>query len=703
MARWGTDCRRPSALGVAVAVMLSGCPRDPAGPEGLRLDVVAGVDAELLIGAPGRALREAVTLRAVTLAGEPVPGATVRWTTSGTGSSVAPGAAVTGPDGILAAVWVLGTRAEESQQLRADVYAADRAASVVLRATARPSEVAALEFPGDTVTVKLGAAVRLSVDALDPFGNRFRPDSLAFMSLDTTVVHVDTDGWLEPSRRGHARVVASSRGATDTVWIHATQVVRAIEVTPDTLRFRSLGQVVPLGVALRDDQGLVVSDSLPAWTIADTAVVDRVDSVTVRSRRNGVTTASFTVDGLTGQVVLHVEQVADTVLAELASAQRILTLPLGARIPLTCEVRDRNGFPMSARPTVTSAWATVSDGVCDTLIVRASGHDTLTVSASPATITLPIVVAVAPIPSGPVGELMVADSFPSVGDAPWAPSARRNSAGVLEVYAAVFSVPADSTGVTRAHLHRFASRDGVRLRYDGVAVEHDEEICSPQGEGVENMIVVPRADGPGWRMFYAAGSNACWGWQVFSAVSPDERTWTKEPGVRIWNGATQPRAPSAEPYPPWPAGEGMWIDQLPSGVWRMIVAAHEPTHPPQGKWQILEWRSPDQIEWHYHGPVLTTRDLPPEAQGGVYSPTLRRIAPNLWRMVFAAYNREHPDGRGRVWSAVSTDLATWQDEGELLGAPGVDIYYAAWVDDHVVFVRVEGGVFRLASAVVRMP
>ena len=200
-------------------------------------------------------------------------------------------------------------------------------------------------------------------------------------------------------------------------------------------------------------------------------------------------------------------------------------------------------------------------------------------------------------------------------------------------------------------------------------------------------------------MLYAAGSNKCYGWQVFSAVSADGRHWTKEGGVRLGNGGT------GTAWPPWPVGEGMWVDRLPNGEWRMIVGTFEHITPAEtNKWQIAEWRSPDQLTWTYMGTVLTTRDMPAGWQGSVYSPAVRQVAPGLWRMLFSADGRGTPGSRSAVWSAVTTDLEHWQIEGEVLGSSTSNLYYSALIDDQVVFVRAyNGGRLRLAIATVAMP
>src|ERR1041384_5536774 len=210
------------------------------------------------------------------------------------------------------------------------------------------------------------------------------------------------------------------------------------------------------------------------------------------------------------------------------------------------------------------------------------------------------------------------------------------------------------------------------------------------------------SDAPGWRMYYSAGSFGCYGWQVFSAVSTDERTWTKEPGIRLSNGGNPPPAPRNTP--PWPAGEGMVTEQLPSGDWRMIVSTYEHLLPVENKFQVTEWRSSNQIDWTYVRTALSTRDLPSAGQRSVYSPTIREFAPGLWRMIVTADDLNVPGGRSRLWSVVSTDKTSWQLEGELLSTAGVNYFYSTLVDDRLVTVRGNDlRTRRLTTTTIQMP
>ena len=156
--------------------------------------------------------------------------------------------------------------------------------------------------------------------------------------------------------------------------------------------------------------------------------------------------------------------------------------------------------------------------------------------------------------------------------------------------------------------------------------------------------------------------------------------------------------------PPWPVGEGIVVEPLPSGGWQMLVGGYRHLQTYEDKFHVVEWRSSDQLTWNYIRPVLTTEDLPATGQRSVYSPTIREFAQGLWRMIMTADNLHDSGGRSRLWSAVSTDKVHWQMEGELMGALGTDLYYSSVVDNLLVFLRQDAGQpRRLASVSVAMP
>lgn len=946
-------------LGLALGMAVAGCLEDPLGLRGtIVVERVGDPSDSVLAGAPGRPLAQPVAFRVRESAGRPLPNVSVRWSILAGDGWLEHADQATGSDGIVRADWVLGRRAGPGQLLAAEVRLGSQVAQAQVAAVATAQEVASLELLADTTPVRVAVPESLHAQAADPFGNRFVPTGLKFQSLDTTLAIVDSSGRVEARRRGYAQVVATAGGVADTGWVHAVQVVKAIVLDRDTVRFTSIGQQEALRVTLMDDQGLAVPDSIPLVDVVGTSVVDiqagnplvvrsvaegvsvlilRVDAIAravivsvaqkaatvalqtealsfdalndtlrlqarvldslgvalanphlvfasmdtsvalvdplglvravgngvatvlvsagvgavdstrvtvsqkvvrvtvaqdslhfdalravlplgavardrldwpvagarlnyfaadggvasvdtggnVRAVGNGATTVTVSdgvettsvgvtvaqrpvrlilpdtiyltalgdtatisataVDslgsavagpvevghvsdpavvewigtwtvraggtgvvvvpvfaaGLQGQVVVDVEPLPAVIETDIAAQGPILVVSLDSLIPLSCRVRDRNGNVIDTMPSVApSAAGRWTGQTCRNLRAQRSGFDTVRVQAGGLEERVPIVLAVRAIPSSPIGEYLQVDSLPA-GKAVWAPTVRRNSRGQLEIYFAAYTSGA-TWDLVRSDLHRLVSSDGVHWVYDGVALQHSDSVCTLDGNGIENVSIVPRADGPGWRMFFSAGGFLCYGWQVLSAVSTDERTWVKEPGVRVSNGGTVP--PAASVPPPWPVGEGMVTEQLSSGEWHMIVGGYEQIQPSENKFQLVEWRSSDQLNWSYVGPVLTTRDMPPGGQGTIYSPSIRQIAPGLWRMIFNGDDRSQPGWRGRIWSAVSTDQRSWQLEGELMGGPQTRLWYGSLVDDRLVLIREDtGDQQRLAIATMVMP
>jgi hypothetical protein len=544
----------------------------------------------------------------------------------------------------------------------------------------------------------LQAVLPVQAVAVDRLGSPVTSATLTYASANPAVAVVDQSGGVRAIANGATTVTAIYGSDTSSVVVRVAQRPVRVLLPTDTVRFVALGETQTIqGIAV-DSLGYAVSSGVSGLELTDSIVVQKVDSATVRSRANGSTEAVFTVAGLPTRVPVVVSQIPARITATLTHTGSILTTPIGTLLPLTCQAFDRNGYLVPGDPVfVGSVTGTIGGSTCSGTRVQRSGYDTATFALGPATRQIPLVIAASPLVSAALGVPVQADTLPGSEGGPWAPSARTNESGEMEVYYTAYYK--DSTGFTRGNLHRLVWVGGNQFRYDGIVLTPDDDICSPQGQGIENTVIVPRVDGVGWRMLYAAGSNRCYGWQVFSAVSTDGRTWSKEPGVRVSNGGTGPE------WPPWPAGEGMVVDRLPSGEWRMIVGTFAHVSPPEvNKWQITEWRSVDQLQWTYVGAVLTTLDMPEGWQGSVYSPAIRQVAPGLWRMLFTADGRGTPGSRSGIWSAVSTDREHWQIEGEVLGGPTSNLYYCAVVGDQIVFVRRDdGGPLQLSNATLTMP
>jgi hypothetical protein len=546
----------------------------------------------------------------------------------------------------------------------------------------------------------LGATAPVRAVALDRLGFLVSGAVLTYRTGDTAVATVASDGTLRARSNGSTLVVARVGGDSALAGVRVAQ--RPVRIVPasDTIRMTAIGDTAVVVAKAVDSLGNPLSAPIQMSSVNDTTIAALLGPTTLLGRAKGTTVGTLTGAGLSTQVAVAVSPLPAKITAQLVATTPITSLFLDSLVPLTCRVFDRNGNLIDTMPRIApSAAGRWTGDNCLSARAQHSGIDTVRVLAGGLETDVPIVLAVRPVVLAGPDNLQV-DSLPS-GTFQWAPTMRRNSQGQLEIYFAAYPVGAPNADALRSNLHRLVSSDGVHWVYDGVALQHNDTLCTPDGNGIENISIVPRADGPGWRMFFSAGGFTCYGWQVFSAVSTDERTWVKEQGVRLTNGGTVP--PAASSAPPWPVGEGMATQQLASGQWRMLVGGYQQVQPSENKFQIVEWRSWDQLTWSYLGLVITTNSLPPAGQGTVYSPSITQIAPGLWRMVFNADNRFEPGWQGRIWSAVSTDQVSWQFEGELVSPSQGPLWYASIVDDRLVFILGSGDQRRLAIATVTMP
>ena len=473
-----------------------------------------------------------------------------------------------------------------------------------------------------------------------------------------------------------------------------------IVVGSEIVRFDALGDARKIAATVLGADGSAVPGAIVRVSSSDSAVA-RVSNDTVFSQSNGTATLVVSSGPLMARMGVVIAQVGTRIVLERLDSTAIADLSAGEPLPIRCRVLDKNGFETADQPVVApSSRGVFTGGSCSSLVARRSGVDTVVVTHGRLRDSLPLPVAVRPSTSATRASTLEIDGVPA-GRYPWAPSLRRRDDGTLELYATLY----DSLTWVSGDLHRFTSSDGVHFRHDELVLAHDRDNCTTKNSGIENVVVVPRGDGAGSRLLFSAGSFDCYGWQVFSAVSTDGQSWTIEPGVRLSNGGSLP--PNAPVYAPWPVGEGMDLTRTASGEWLMLVGGYEHLTPYDDKFQIIEWRSSNQIDWTYVGPVLTTRQMPPGGQSTIYSPSVREFAPGLYRMVFAGDNRGAPGSRGRIWTAVSTDRLHWQFEGELLGDASVSYYYASLVDDRLITIMLPIGAplpqGHLATVTVVMP
>jgi hypothetical protein len=556
----------------------------------------------------------------------------------------------------------------------------------------------------------IGQVATLGFVILSDSGKEIRDSIPQVFLADSTIARLsgpvtDSSVAIEGLANGVAMLTIALGAVERQVEIQVRQKSFSLTLSPAApLSFGALGDSIQLTAVAYDSVGVELAAPAFTFVTADSSVARVGTGGVVTSAGNGSTTVTAVeITGASGSLPVAVAQVPDSLEVFWPDAHPIRMTDSAGGLLLVCIARDRNGFVIPGAEQVTSMTGLTAGDRCDNLQALRSGFDTLLVQAGSHQKQVEGPIAIRPSLSAPLGAPLAVDSVPAAV-ASWAPTLIRNTSGALDVYFTGYREDSTVAVGFSGDLHRLTSTDdGVSFRYDGVALARDPVPCSPEGNGIENVAVVPRADGPGWRMFYAAGGFTCYGWQVFSATSPDQRTWTRENGARISNGTPLPPSPPP-PHIPWPAGEGIVVDQLPSGEWRMIAGTYENIPVPEDKFQITEWRSPDQLHWTYRGVVLRTDEVGPSAQRSIYSPTIREFVPGVFRMVFTGDNLNVPGGRSRLYTALSLDGSSWQFEGLLMEGAGTDIFYSTLVGDLLVFIRQEIGQLRyLASARLTMP
>src|SRR5438105_567957 len=198
----------------------------------------------------------------------------------------------------------------------------------------------------------LKATLPVGATAVDRLGSPVPTAALTYASLAPSIATVDSTGGIRALGNGDALITA--RFGSDTVWVAVRVAQRPVRilVPADTVRFVALGDTEAFRITAVDSLGSTLTNMGVSVRIADTTVADQADSATLRSRGNGSTVAALTVGGLTAQVPIVVNQVPVTMTAAVTYGNTVLTLTVGASVPMSCQALDRNGFVVPQEPAL---------------------------------------------------------------------------------------------------------------------------------------------------------------------------------------------------------------------------------------------------------------------------------------------------------------------------------------------------------------
>ena len=314
--------------------------------------------------------------------GQPVPGATIFWSSSDTSvATVSSAGVVTG-------------RTVGSAQI-----AASSAGESAVRAIAVIQvPVASLAVLPSSVTLAPGASTPLQAVTYDAAGNTLPGRSVVWATSAPQVVSVTASGVITALMAGSASVTATSEGKTAAAAITVTVVpVASVTVTPGSAAL-TVGQSAALSAAATDANGNVLSGRAVTWSSANSSVATVSRLGLVSATGAGSTTVAATSEGKSGiaQVVVTAPPVTPPVTPPVsppAAVARVRVTPAsvslhtGGSSTITAQVLDASDHTITgcsitwgsnnSKVSVTAAGAT-------TALVRVvgNGNGTAIVSAT---------------------------------------------------------------------------------------------------------------------------------------------------------------------------------------------------------------------------------------------------------------------------------------------------------------------------------
>ncbi|MEN9509835.1 MAG: hypothetical protein RLZZ621_2398 [Gemmatimonadota bacterium] len=210
----------------------------------------------------------------------------------------------------------------------------------------------------------LGETVQLTAVVIDQKGAPMPGAALEWSSSNVAVATVSTTGVVTSVGNGTATITAKSGVLSGRADLTIRQVVTALRVSADSVRFVSLTDTASLKAIAVDARGAPVADASGfTWTSADATIATVSSSGLVRSVANGASVVSVTLGTMTARATVRVQQVV----ARVEIAQRLSLLSaLGSTVRLTATSRDAKQQVAPGGPT----WTSLSPA---TLAVNADG------------------------------------------------------------------------------------------------------------------------------------------------------------------------------------------------------------------------------------------------------------------------------------------------------------------------------------------
>lgn len=166
----------------------------------------------------------------------------------------------------------------------ADIAAAAGGVRASAEVTVSVEAVALEVSPSAHTMFSVGDTLRLEAEALDTHGNTIPGISVTWMSENSGIATVDTEGLVTSVRTGSTNIYAQAGALADSAAIHVAQLAVGIDLTPERDTLQTVGDTLRLTAVARDANGHEVEDTDYVWTALHPHVVTVDD--------NGLVTAT---------------------------------------------------------------------------------------------------------------------------------------------------------------------------------------------------------------------------------------------------------------------------------------------------------------------------------------------------------------------------------------------------------------------------
>jgi len=184
---------------------------------------------------------------------------------------------------------------------------------------------------------------------------------------DTAVVNVLADGRAIARAVGVARVIATVGSKADTCLAKVTNVPTAIDITPATRAYTSLGDVDTVPLTVTNARGAALPRGAVSWTSDDPLIARVTSGGIVTARDTGETVVRATSGAVTDSVVVTVQNLPASIV--IGSPPVDTLTALGQMLALPVEVRNARGALIAGFPV---AWRSTNRVAVDT--VRPTGE-----------------------------------------------------------------------------------------------------------------------------------------------------------------------------------------------------------------------------------------------------------------------------------------------------------------------------------------